>query len=53
LAGERCLTHDLWHELGSQISLFLRSVTLADVVEGKVAGRAGAPRPLALVDTPD
>jgi Rrf2 family iron-sulfur cluster assembly transcriptional regulator len=53
LAGERCLTHDLWHELGSQISLFLRSVTLADVVEGRVAGRAGAPRALALVDTPD
>jgi Rrf2 family iron-sulfur cluster assembly transcriptional regulator len=53
LGGERCLTHDLWHELGEQISLFLRHVTLADVVEGRVTGRAGAPRAQALADTPD
>ena len=38
--GERCQTHDLWHELGRQIALFLQGVTLADVVNGKVAGRA-------------
>ena len=34
----RCLTHDLWEELGHQIHLFLSSVTLADVVEGRVLG---------------
>ncbi len=28
----RCLTHDLWEELGNQIYLYLSSVTLADVV---------------------
>ena len=36
----RCLTHDLWEELGNHIYLFLSSVTLADVVERKVIGRA-------------
>lgn len=32
----RCLTHDLWDELGHQINLFLSSVTLEDVCEGRV-----------------
>jgi Rrf2 family transcriptional regulator, iron-sulfur cluster assembly transcription factor len=45
LAGQRCPTHDLWAELGEQISLFFQHVTLADVVEGRVLGRAAAPRP--------
>lgn len=40
MQGMRCLTHDLWTELGEQIRLFLEGVTLADVVEGKVIGRA-------------
>lgn len=44
LGGERCLTHDLWSELGEQIRLFLSHVTLADVVAGQVAGRATAPQ---------
>jgi Rrf2 family iron-sulfur cluster assembly transcriptional regulator len=43
LAGGRCLTHDLWAELGSQIKLFLEGVTLADVVCGQVLGRATLP----------
>jgi Rrf2 family iron-sulfur cluster assembly transcriptional regulator len=43
LAGERCLTHDLWAELGEHIRLFLTGVTLADVVAGAVPGRAAAP----------
>lgn len=38
--GEHCQTHDLWHELSRQIALFLQGVTLADVVNGRVAGRA-------------
>lgn len=36
----RCLTHDLWEELGRQIQVFLSSVSLADVVEKRVLGRA-------------
>ncbi|TCZ54643.1 Rrf2 family transcriptional regulator [Roseicella aquatilis] len=43
LAGRRCLTHELWTELGEQIRLFLGHVTLADVVEGRIIGRAMAP----------
>jgi Rrf2 family iron-sulfur cluster assembly transcriptional regulator len=35
----KCLTHDLWEALGNQIHLFLSSVTLADVVGGKVTAR--------------
>ena len=44
LDGQRCLTHDLWAELGTQIRLFLAHVTLADVVAGNVLGRAAIPR---------
>jgi Rrf2 family transcriptional regulator, iron-sulfur cluster assembly transcription factor len=40
LAGQRCLTHDLWDELGQQIRFFLTGMTLADVVTGQVTGRA-------------
>ena len=38
--GARCVTHDLWEELGRQIQVFLSSVSLADVVEKRVLGRA-------------
>ena len=37
----RCLTHDLWEELGNQIYLFLSSVSLADVCENRVLGASG------------
>jgi Rrf2 family iron-sulfur cluster assembly transcriptional regulator len=37
--GARCITHDLWEELGRQIHVFLSSVSLADVVEKKILGR--------------
>lgn len=43
LAGQRCLTHDLWAELGDQIRLFLEGMTLADVIGGQVLGRASTP----------
>ncbi len=39
----RCRTHDLWAELGLQVRLFLSGVSLADVAEGRVAGRAALP----------
>ena len=34
----RCLTHDLWEELGNQIHLYLSSVTVADVCERRILG---------------
>ena len=37
----RCLTHDLWEELGNQIYLFLSSVTLGDIINNQVLGRSG------------
>ncbi|MDB5456162.1 MAG: Rrf2 family transcriptional regulator [Caulobacter sp.] len=40
--GERCLTHDLWEEMGRQIHGYLASVSLADVL----AGRLGAQKAL-------
>lgn len=40
----RCVTHDLWSELSNQIHLFLSSVTLADVRDGRVLGTSGALR---------
>ena len=36
----KCQTHDLWEELGRQIQMFLEGVTLADVVAGRIRGRA-------------
>jgi Rrf2 family iron-sulfur cluster assembly transcriptional regulator len=41
--GRRCMTHDLWEELGSQIDLFLSAVSLGDVVDGALpkASRPG------------
>ena len=41
----RCVTHDLWEELGNQIYLYLSSVTLADVVERRVLGTSGVIHP--------
>ena len=36
----RCMTHDLWEELGRQIHDYLSSVSLADVVQKRVLGRS-------------
>ncbi len=41
LDKSRCLTHDLWEELGNQIYLFLSTVTLADVCQRRVLGTSG------------
>jgi len=38
--GKRCATHDLWDELGRHVYLFFNSITLADVVDGRVMGSA-------------
>ena len=36
IKGERCLTHDLWADLGDRIEDYLASVSLADVVDGRL-----------------
>jgi Rrf2 family iron-sulfur cluster assembly transcriptional regulator len=36
LKGERCLTHDLWEDLGHRIEDYLASVSLADVLSGRL-----------------
>ena len=38
--GRRCITHDLWDELGRHIYLFLSSITLEDVLERRLLGAA-------------
>ncbi|MFN0023252.1 MAG: Rrf2 family transcriptional regulator [Parvularculaceae bacterium] len=45
--GSKCLTHDLWEELGRQIEMFLAAVTLDDVVAGRVSGMAAVNAPVA------
>jgi Rrf2 family iron-sulfur cluster assembly transcriptional regulator len=40
-SGRRCVTHDLWDELGRHIHIFLANVTLEDVIERRVLGKSG------------
>lgn len=40
----RCLTHDLWEELGNQMYHYLRSVTLEDVIKQRVVATSGTGR---------
>ena len=40
LKGERCLTHDLWADLGDRIEDYLASVSLADVIGGRLSRAA-------------
>ncbi len=37
--GARCLTHDLWDDLGRHIHDYLASVTLEDVISGRLGRR--------------
>ena len=46
----RCLTHDLWEELGNQIHLYLSSVTVADVCERRVLGSSHVMLPDAVAE---
>lgn len=41
----RCLTHDLWDELGRHIEIFLNAATLEDVIERRVLGMAAVNAP--------
>jgi Rrf2 family iron-sulfur cluster assembly transcriptional regulator len=36
-SSERCLTHDLWGALESHIGQFMASISLADVIAGRVS----------------
>ncbi len=40
----QCMTHDLWEELSNQIYLYLASVSLADVIEGRIGLSSVEPR---------
>lgn len=40
--GAKCLTHDLWEEMGRQIHGYLASVSVADVLSGKLSNREQA-----------
>ena len=42
LKGERCITHDLWEEMGRHLHSYLVSVTLADLVDGRFAPQEAA-----------
>ncbi|MBI1366553.1 MAG: Rrf2 family transcriptional regulator [Alphaproteobacteria bacterium] len=46
----RCLTHDLWDELGRQIGIFLNAVTLEDVIARRVLGMAAVNAPNRVLD---
>jgi Rrf2 family transcriptional regulator, iron-sulfur cluster assembly transcription factor len=50
----RCMTHDLWEELGNRIQGYLNSVTIADVCERRVnpAGPRGTPGGESVVTLP-
>ena len=37
LGGERCLTHNLWEQMGHQIHNYLAGVSLDDVVSGRLS----------------
>jgi len=41
----RCLTHDLWDELGRQIEIFLEAATLEDVIQRRILGMAAVNAP--------
>ncbi|MGV9005461.1 MAG: Rrf2 family transcriptional regulator [Brevundimonas sp.] len=42
MAGERCITHNLWEDLGDEIHRFLAQVSLEDVVLNRTGARRRA-----------
>ena len=42
LGGERCITHDLWEDLGDEIHRYLAGVSLEDVVMRRTGARRRA-----------
>ena len=43
MAGERCITHNLWEDLGDEIHRYLAGVSLEDVVMNRTGRRREAP----------
>lgn len=39
MAGERCITHNLWEDLGAEIHAYLAAVSLEDVVLNRTSAR--------------
>jgi Rrf2 family transcriptional regulator, iron-sulfur cluster assembly transcription factor len=52
-SSSRCITHDLWAELSHQIHLFLGSVSLGDVINGRVTASQGRPDQQAISNAAD
>lgn len=48
----RCLTHDLWEELGRQIYLYLSAVSLGDVLDRRILGTSHLFPPLGAFRAP-
>lgn len=42
MAGERCITHNLWEDLGAEIHAYLSGVSLEDVVLDRTGARRRA-----------
>jgi Rrf2 family iron-sulfur cluster assembly transcriptional regulator len=42
LKGERCITHDLWEDMGRHLHSYLASVSLDDLVNGRFAPHEAA-----------
>ena len=49
---ERCLTHDLWHDLSHQIQDFLTGIDLAQLVERRSVREVAARQDSIMVDAP-
>jgi Rrf2 family iron-sulfur cluster assembly transcriptional regulator len=45
LGGERCITHNLWEDLGAEIHAYLAGVSLEDVVLNRTGARRRAAGP--------
>ena len=45
----RCLTHDLWEDLNTQISVFLNSVTLGELIQRKIVQQISARQDIAIL----
>ena len=45
LAGERCITHNLWEDLGDEIHRYLSRVSLEDVIMNRTGARRAEPPP--------
>jgi Rrf2 family iron-sulfur cluster assembly transcriptional regulator len=43
MAGERCITHNLWEDLGDEIHRYLAGVSLEDVVLNRTGSRRRGP----------